>query len=234
MAGYREHISVSGVLGIGYGAVGTVVFGFSIEQSALAACLAWVGGMLPDLDSETGKPVQELFGVVAALAPLALMQRLMTLGLGPDRVLLIAVGLYALVRYGGASLLGKLCVHRGMFHSVPALLIAAELVYLGYPTDIVNVKLFMASAVGVGFLSHLLLDELYSVEWTGTRIRLNKAAGSALKFVGRNFYPNALTYSLLFFLTYTSLVQSGVLKGPDGIDAPALLRSAPQKSASVN
>ncbi|MDA1012918.1 MAG: metal-dependent hydrolase [Planctomycetota bacterium] len=234
MAGYREHISVSGLLGIGYGVIATLALDFSIEQSVLAACLAWVGGMLPDLDSETGKPVQELFGIVAALAPLALMHRLVALGLGPDRVLLIAVGAYAAVRYGGASLLGRLSVHRGMFHSVPALLIASELVYLGYPTENIEVKLLMACAVGVGFLSHLLLDELYSVEWTGTRIRLNKAAGSALKFVGRNFFPNAFTYSLLFFLTYTSLVQSGVLKGPDGIDAPVLLKSVPQKSASLN
>lgn len=208
------------MLGIAYGACSTLVFGFSIEQGVLSACLAWIGGMLPDLDSETGKPVQEIFGAVAALAPLVLMHRLLQLGNDPDRVLLIGVALYAGVRYGGSSLLGWLSVHRGMFHSVPALLIAAELVYLGYPAIDHNVKLLMALAVAVGFLSHLLLDELYSVEWTGSRIRLNKAAGSALKFVGRSFLPNAFTYSLLFFLTYTSLVQAGVLKGPDGLNVP--------------
>lgn len=234
MAGYREHISVSGLIGIGYGVCAPLIFGFTIEQGVIAACLTWVGGMLPDLDSETGKPVQEIFGVVAALAPLVLMQRLISLGNSPDRVLLFGIGIYATVRYGGASMLGSVCVHRGMFHSVPAMLIAAELVYLGYPSASVDVKLMMAVAVAVGFFSHLLLDELYSVEWTGSRIRLNKAAGSALKFVGRNFLPNAFTYSLLFFLTYTSLVQAGVLEGPGGAPAPELFKAGPLNPAAVN
>jgi membrane-bound metal-dependent hydrolase YbcI (DUF457 family) len=40
--------------------------------------------------------------------------------------------LYGAVRYGGATVLGKLTVHRGMFHSIPALIIAAEITFLCY------------------------------------------------------------------------------------------------------
>ena len=35
--------------------------------------------------------------------------------------MLMAVAVYASIRYGGAFVLGKLSVHRGMFHSLPAL-----------------------------------------------------------------------------------------------------------------
>ncbi|MEZ6047969.1 MAG: hypothetical protein R3C11_20815 [Planctomycetaceae bacterium] len=69
--------------------------------------------------------------------------------------------------------------------------------------------------MAIGFLSHLLLlDELYSVEFTEPGLKLNKPPASALKFVGKNFYPNVFTYTVLMFLTYLSLVQFGVIEGP--------------------
>lgn len=219
MAGYREHIAVSSLLGLGYGVGSTMILGFTPDQGALAACFTAVGGMLPDLDSQSGRPVREVFGFASVLAPLALMQHLFALGAHSERVLLLSVVLYVAIRYGGAALLGKLSVHRGMFHSIPALVIAAELVFLGYCSDSLAVKTLMAGGVAVGFFSHLLLDELYSVQWTGVRVRLSKSAGSALKLVGRSFLPNAFTYGLLLFLTYTSLVHSGWLDGPES--APA-------------
>ena len=67
MAAYREHITVSGTLGMAYAFGAVFMFGFSITQSLIAAVLTWIGGMLPDLDSQSGKPVRELFGVTAAL-----------------------------------------------------------------------------------------------------------------------------------------------------------------------
>ncbi len=202
MAGYREHISVSGSLGVSYGLTAVYLLGFSPVQGALAGCLTWVAGMLPDLDSETGKPVREIFGLVGAIVPLAMMGHLLRWGGNAEGAMLLAVLLYAAIRYGGALLLGMVSVHRGMFHSIPAMLIAAELAYLAFKSDVVQVKLLMAGGVGLGFLSHLLLDELHSVEWTGIRIRLNKAAGSAMKFVGKRFVPNVVTYAMLMLLTY--------------------------------
>ena len=35
----------------------------------------------------------------------------------------------------------------------------------------------------VGFLSHLVLDEIYSVDFRGARIKLKSSAGSAVKFM---------------------------------------------------
>ena len=132
MAGYREHITVSGTLGLAYGFAAAGMFAFSITQSMIAGILTWVAGMLPDLDSTTGRPVRELFGLTAALAPLLLLQHTSKLGISGDRAMLFALLLYGAVRYGGATVLGKLTVHRGMFHSIPALIIAAEITFLCY------------------------------------------------------------------------------------------------------
>ena len=211
MAGYREHLTFSALCGIGYGAAAGYLGPFTPPQAAIAGCLTGLAGMLPDLDSETGKPVRELSGVVAAIAPLIAVRHLVdTIG-SVDGMILAGGLIYVSVRYGGAWLLGKLCVHRGMFHSLPALGIAALLAFLAYKSDDLRVRMLMAGGVGLGYLSHLVLDEIYAVQWNGVRVRLNKAAGSAMKCFGRSFPANAFCYGLLFFLGYAAIVKAGLL-----------------------
>jgi membrane-bound metal-dependent hydrolase YbcI (DUF457 family) len=229
MAGYREHISVSGVLGAFYGVGSVLVFGFSPVQGALAGILTWVAGMLPDLDSQTGKPVREVSSLIAAVVPLVMMQHLLDWAGDTEMAVLLGVLTYALIRYGGAMLLAKVSVHRGMFHSIPALLIASEVAYLGYKHDSIYVKLLMAGGVALGFFSHLLLDEMYSVEWTGVRLKLNKAAGSALKYVGKRFVPNVITYALLALFTYAILIDIGLIQDPVNNGRTPLLQHAAEE-----
>ena len=49
----------------------------------------------------------------------------------------------------------------------------------------------------IGFLSHLVLDELCSVDFTGAMVHLNKYAGSALKLTSASWPATGLTYLLL-------------------------------------
>lgn len=220
MAAYREHITVSGTLGLAFGFASVIAFGYSITQAIIAGILCWIAGMLPDLDSQSGKPVRELFGVTAALAPLLVLQHANSLGISGDRAMLFCLLLYATVRYAGAALLGKITVHRGMFHSIPALLIAAQLTFIGYHNPELHVKLLMAGAVATGFLSHLILDELYSVHWDGSRVKLKRSSGSALKFFGKESMANGLALGLLMFTSYASLKTSGLLRPPAVEAAP--------------
>src|SRR5690606_30530435 len=71
--------------------------------------------------------------------------------------------------------------------------------------------------IAIGFFSHLLLDELYSGQWSGVRITLKKSAGSALKLFGPEFTGNAVAYMLLAGLTIVTLTEAGII-GP--ADAP--------------
>lgn len=231
MAGYREHISVSGMCGATYGLTATLVFGFTPVQGALAGCLTWVAGMLPDLDADGGKPVREIFGLLGAVVPLVAIRHLIRWCGTVDCVVLSAIAIYAITRYGGAAALRRLSVHRGMFHSIPALLIAAELTFLGYVNDQVAVKCLMAGGVAIGFLSHLLLDELYSVQWSGLRLKLNKSAGSAFKLTSSRLLPNAFAYALLMFFTWLTLVDVGLVRDPNA-PIPATQPAASPKESS--
>jgi len=221
MAGYREHISVSGLLGVVYGAAAYWALHFTPEQAIIAGCLTWIAGMLPDLDSDTGRPVREIFNLLGTICPLVLLRRLMAWTSDMERVMLVAILIYIGVRYGGAYLLGKLSVHRGMFHSIPAMLIAGELSFLAYQNDDMRVRFLMAMAVVAGFLSHLVLDEIYAVQWTGFRVRLNQFAGSAVKFSGKSHFANLITYGLLTVLTYAAISELGLIEQPDHLLAPA-------------
>lgn len=214
MAAYREHISVSSLLGMVVGGGAYFALGFTPVQGALAGWLTALGGMLPDLDSQTGRPVREMFGLVAAIAPLVLVGRVIALLGLPNNlelVMLLIVVMYLTIKYGGQMMIGSLSVHRGMFHSLPAMVIAGEIVYLTYPHDSAKVKLLMGCGVAIGFFSHLLLDEMYSVQWSGVRIKVKKSAGSAIKMFGSLFVPNVVTYSLLMVLSWAILVEVGII-----------------------
>lgn len=212
MANYREHITVSSLLGLGYGLGAVMAFRFTPLQGVLAACFTGVAGMLPDLDSDNGRPVREMFGLLGAVAPLLLVNRVVAaLGLpgDPETIMLVIVALYVLIRYGGAALVSRLSVHRGMFHSLPALIIAAEAVYLAYPGPRPEVRLLMAGGVALGFLSHLLLDELHSVHVKDRRLQLKRSSGTALKWSGDRIIPNAFSYTLMLTLAYAVLLEAG-------------------------
>ncbi|MDB5336946.1 MAG: hypothetical protein JWN70_2565 [Planctomycetaceae bacterium] len=228
MAAYREHLTTSCVLGIGV-ASSAIALGFTPVQGVLGGTITGLGGILPDLDSESGRPVREIFGVTAALVPIVMIRHLLEWGGNTDGAMLLCVMLYVSVKYGGAMLLGVLAVHRGMFHSIPAMLIAGEVAYLGYKSEQISMKLLMGVGIMIGFFSHLVLDELYAVEWHGLRVKLNKFAGSAVKFSGRSYPANIFAYGLLFTLSYTVWVDGGLQKGLDDFTNSHFAQPAPEE-----
>jgi hypothetical protein len=235
MAGYRQHLTFSALCGAGYGAAAGLLGPFTPAQAAIAGGLTGLSGMLPDLDSESGRPVREMSGVLAALVPMIGVRHLVDTTGSIDGMILAAGLSYFVIRYGGAWLLGKLAVHRGMFHSVPALGIAALLTFLAYKTDDSRVRVLMAGGVGLGYLSHLVLDEIWAVQWNGMKVKLNKFSGSALKCFGKSVPANAFTYGVLFFLAYAAMVKVGVLAGGAAVSpeqVPARLATEPQEGTA--
>lgn len=196
MADFRTHVTTSSVLGVGYAGMG-LTMGLPLETAMVCGGLCGISGMLPDLDSDSGIPIREAMGFAAGIVPMLLVDRFQALGMPYDRMVLVTAGLYFLIRFAGASLLGRFSVHRGMFHSIPAALIFAGLAFLicGYTED--RVRYFKAGAVFFGVMSHLLLDELYSIEWKGGIWRFKRSSGTALKVWGKNPWANVSAYGKL-------------------------------------
>jgi hypothetical protein len=203
MASYRGHLTFSAALGVAYGGVALWRGGMDWGTAALAVGLTTLGGLLPDLDSDSGVPVRELFGLAAAVTPFLLYQHLIYRGLTTEQTLVVLAGVYILIRYVLSRIFKRWTVHRGMFHSLPALLIAGLVFYLGYHTTASRqMRLYLAGGVMLGFLSHLVLDEIYSVDFMGLHVKLNRYAGSALKLTSKSWSATAATYLILAVLGY--------------------------------
>jgi membrane-bound metal-dependent hydrolase YbcI (DUF457 family) len=207
LASYQGHLAFSSALGAGYGGVAAGYWQMDWGTALLGAGLTAVGGLLPDLDSDSSVPVRELFGLAAAVTPFLLVRRVMNEGFSTEQTLVILSGVYLAIRYGARALFGKLTVHRGMFHSIPALLIAGLAVYLLYHSPLATIRLYLAGAIMLGFFSHLVLDALYAVDLMGAKLHLNKHAGSPLKFFSPSWPATLTTYGLLAWLVY--LAHSG-------------------------
>lgn len=197
MAGFRMHIGTSTVCGIAYGIASYKLLGHTPGTAFLAAGVTAIGGMLPDLDSDSGRPVREMSSFVGAAAPVLALPRLEGKGLTTEAVFASMGVTYIVLRFGLAWLLRMISVHRGMFHSVPAMLIAGLTVYLAYGSPAMSVRLLLSAGVMIGFFSHLLLDEIYAVDFNGVRIKLNSFAGSAIKFVSPSIVATTVCYLIL-------------------------------------
>ncbi len=200
MAGFRMHVGTAAVVGVGYGFAAVGPLGFKLDAAILAGGVTALGGMLPDLDSDNGKPIREVFGLAAAVVPLLLLPRLEHMGLSHEAMLIVLISLYLLIRHGASAVLAKLTIHRGMFHSIPAMLIAGLVVYLEYCCSDRTVRGLLAGGVMLGFLSHLVLDEIYSVDFNGLRVRLKSSTGSAVKLFSPSVLGTTVCYAILGIL----------------------------------
>jgi hypothetical protein len=202
MANFQTHVGTAAILGAAYGAAGTLMWQLDWGLALLSAGLCALGGMLPDLDSDSGRPVRELSILAAFIFPILLIPRLRRFGLSIEQGIVVVIAAHFLIRYALAALIRRTTVHRGMFHSLPALAISGLVIFLVYHNENLKERLYVASAVMVGFLSHLLLDELYAVNFNGVTIKLNQFAGSAVKLFSSSWTANLVTYALLLGLSY--------------------------------
>jgi hypothetical protein len=168
--------------------------------------------MLPDIDSGPGRPLREITTFMAAVVPTMLIHRFERWGMSPESVILTGACIYVAIRFGLSYFLKHYTVHRGMFHSFPAAAIFGELAYLAAYSDDNMLRCFVAGGVVVGFLSHLVLDEIYSVQWDGAP-RLKKSFGTAMKFFGEGWWPNISAYAKLIVLTLAVTVDPSVMQG---------------------
>jgi membrane-bound metal-dependent hydrolase YbcI (DUF457 family) len=211
MADFQTHITTSTVIGIGYGAAGYYKLDAPLATCALAAGLCSVSGMLPDLDSDSGVPVRETMSLAAAVVPMLMMDRFSHLGWSHETMVLAGMVLYLSIRFGVAAIFKKYTVHRGMWHSIPAAAIAGLLAFLVCSCDDMTMRWYKAAAVVIGFLSHLLLDELWSINIRRGRLHFKKSFGTAMKFYSDSTLANVSTYGkfalLLVAASYDPVVM---------------------------
>ncbi|NOQ13042.1 MAG: metal-dependent hydrolase [Methyloprofundus sp.] len=143
--------------------------------------LGTVGGLLPDIDSDNSRPLKLLFNALAILAALIAILTYKD-QYAMQYLFIIASGAFLIVRFPILAIFKSLTVHRGVFHS---LLSAGFFTLL---TVCISHTIFHSAIyfawmsglfVGFGFIIHLLLDELYSVDLSNAKFK--RSFGTAFK-----------------------------------------------------
>ena len=200
MPGFRAHIIGSSIVGVGYGAAAWYLGGMTPTTAVLGAGLCTASGLLPDLDSGEGMSLRETTAFAAAIVPMLMIQRFQQWGLPLEGMILAAAAIYAAVRYGLTWLLENYAKHRGMLHSVPAAAIAGQITFLAFMSAEPLHRYFVSGAVVLGFLSHLVLDEIWAVRQGLFGPKVKKSFGTAMKFAGPELWPNLVSYGIVILL----------------------------------
>lgn len=205
MGNYRQHITFASFLGGFYSAAAWFWLGVHWFYGTVATLLTTLGGLLPDLDSASGVELKGFTGILGVLAAAAVWDQFAKADPAPmfELHLWAVVLAFVAVRHGLRRVLSRLSKHRGISHSLPTCAVWGLVTYLYYPSKSHALRLLMALAVALGFFSHLLLDEICSVDLRGARV--NKAFGTAIKLWAPSPWTTLAMYGLLSYLAWMAI-----------------------------
>lgn len=183
MANFNTHL---GVAAVASGMLATLCLqvGFvDAKDALLLATVGVIGGILPDIDLHYSHPSRILFSllgiVVTFLWVFSAENHLSILQLWGA-----GLGIYLFVRYPIWALFQKLTVHRGSIHSISTAILfcflTAALSFHAFGNQ-AFISWLIALFIFLGFILHLLLDEIYSVDFMGHRLK--RSFGTALKLI---------------------------------------------------
>lgn len=173
------------------------------------ACLVagYVGSMLPDIDHDEAIPIREVFSVLAAVVPASLMPWLTPERLNTEQAICFFAATYVFIRFPLSWGLKRLTVHRGIFHSIPFCLVAGLFVAVILSGLGPRERLLLGGSVSVGAFVHLLLDEIFAVNFLGAKLK--KSFGTAIKLWSGDLVPTLACYGALALLSYTFVARFG-------------------------
>jgi membrane-bound metal-dependent hydrolase YbcI (DUF457 family) len=202
MANFEQHVNgaivASGVMVVSLHSLGVL----DKKESMVAIFLGLVGGVLPDLDLDSSKPIQIAFKLFSVIIPI-----LVLLGVPYDMSIvkmLVIWGVSSLIlHFVFFKIFLTLTSHRGIFHTIPMGIFFAQITTVLFYYFLQTSAVFSTMAgffVFLGFMVHLLLDEIFSVNITG--LRMKKSFGTALKFYSKNNLIGTYILYGLIIVTY--------------------------------
>jgi membrane-bound metal-dependent hydrolase YbcI (DUF457 family) len=213
LANFKTHIvvgaTVSGVMS------STLLSTNYIDSSDafIIFTLGTLGSLMPDLDSKTSIPFKVAVSLITVFASFFIIfsknhYSLLEMGI-------LWVSSYYILHYLFMNVFIKFTSHRGIFHSIPMGFLLGTLTAIALNSFFWldnRLAVWGGFAVTVGYLTHLILDEVYSVDLLNKRLK--KSFGTAFTlFKKDNMLGTAVVYVLLFTLfqsigNYTTVTET--------------------------
>lgn len=207
---FREHVAYGAVISM---IVCVGVYSYALVTDPILLIFLFgvtvIGSFLPDVDSDSGIPFYLVFGTATLAATGVVLLYTLNSPYADDWRYLLGFPAGALFFFWLVVgwIVKKCTKHRGIFHSLPALLIASAATFLAARhyglSDTVGIV--FAAAMGFGFLSHLVLDELHSdITLDGIPFNTKHSAGTAMKWFSKRHGVNLAAYLILATLLYAA------------------------------
>lgn len=200
MADYQTHLTGAVIVGSATAFAATILGLCAPIEAPFVAIVGVWGGLAPDLDSDNSRPLRIVFSYASVIVPTVFLWRLPVLTETWLRALGAWIVIATLVRWPVCWVFQRLTVHRGIFHSIPAALIFGGVAFLlaGRRLDDVPLQTAIGISAITGYLTHLILDELWSVDFEGRRIKAS--FGTALALWAPSKVSTGLAYAVLVFV----------------------------------
>ncbi len=188
MASFNTHITVAAVAS-GLLATLCLQVGFIGTGDALLLTLAGtIGGILPDIDlqhSYASRIIFSLLGMIISFLWIFSTENQLSI----LELWIIGLIIFAFIRYPVWMVFHKYTKHRGAIHSLlAAFVFALFTTTISYQffakTDFIS--WLIGLLVFYGFIIHLVLDEIYSVDFMNHRIK--RSFGTAMKIIDTKQY----------------------------------------------
>ncbi|OUS25062.1 hypothetical protein A9Q99_22715 [Gammaproteobacteria bacterium 45_16_T64] len=204
MANFKTHIQISA---ISSGVLSTSLLGANFVNS-VEAVLLWIvgtlGGVLPDVDSDNSTTLNILFGIITLLSITAVLSQL-GVRVSTLEIWAVIAMVYGFVNWVVRPIFESYTVHRGIFHSLLAAVFLSVLsIVVAYEFTFLNTTMswLVGFFIFIGYVTHLVLDELYSVDFSNVRVK--RSFGTACKLYEYKNIQISLTMLLmaggLFFI----------------------------------
>ncbi len=183
MANFHTHITFAAA-GSGLLSVLCLQVGLVGQQDALIlALVGTIGGILPDVDLQRAYPSRIMFsmlGIFTAFLMVFSLKHEMSI----IELWLIGIGTFIGIRFIFWEVFHRYTSHRGSIHSLVAALFATFATTAG-SFHLLGKNDFISWLIGLflfmGFILHLVLDEIYSVDFMNYRIK--RSFGTAIKII---------------------------------------------------
>ena len=181
MANFPTHIVVGTIVA---GSLATLTLAADViaPENLVAVTMAGsLGSVLPDIDLKDSRPSRALFAGLAVFFSFALLFHFAP-QLSIAEMWILWLGTLLFVRYGVHTMFHRFTSHRGIWHSLIAGLVCAlaTVIIFYYVFDRPDGVAWLGGGfLLIGFLTHLILDEMYSVDVLGNHIK--RSFGTAFK-----------------------------------------------------
>jgi hypothetical protein len=202
MANFTTHLA-AGTLVSGGLATLTMAADVVAPENLVAVTMACVlGSVLPDIDLKDSRPSKAMFSGLAIFFSFAVLFTAAE-HLSVVEMLIAWLGTLVFVRYGAKALFHEFSYHRGIWHSVLAAVFCSAVTAVVYYYILRRpdgVAWLAAGFMFIGFMTHLVLDEIYSVDVMDVRVKAS--FGTAVKLADTNRWGHTIAMAVATGLVF--------------------------------